>query len=111
MLPVAPVSTEIMQKSRKHFRGSVSLMANASNQTVSTQMIISRIPMPELDQRHLVVGRVVEGMEVIDRLTVTHELGENMIPAPLPDVMPGGIRAVRVLRKRDHEYKFIDNSQ
>ncbi len=108
MFPVAPVTEEEVANSSKHFRGTFSLIVNPANRTASTQFVISRIPMPELDGRNLVIGRVVEGMETVDQLTATQQMDENLQPVRIEDAQPVVIESVEVLRKRDHEYKFTE---
>lgn len=74
-------------KFRRHFRGSLS-MANSGPDTNGSQFFITHRPTDHLDGRHTVFGRVLSGMDVVDRLAAGDEL-----------------RQVVVLRKRDHLYK------
>ena len=73
---------------RTHVRGALSLArARGGTDSGGSQVFLSVIPAPRLDDRHTVFGRVVEGLEVLDRLRE----GDR-------------IEAARVVRKRDHPY-------
>ena len=71
---------------RRHWRGTLS-MANAGKDTDGSQFFITVKPVPHLDGKHAVFGRVLEGQDVVERLK----------PFDL-------IQSVRVLRKRAHPY-------
>lgn len=81
------------EDARMHFRGSLS-MAHAGRDTGGSQFFITLRPTPHLNPHsnnpsvHTVFGRVVRGMDVVDRI----ERGDEIIKAV-------------VLNKRDHEYK------
>lgn len=53
---------------RLHFRGSLS-MAHAGRDTGGSQFFITFRPTPHLDGRHTVFGRVIEGLDVLAKLT------------------------------------------
>ena len=53
----------------KHDRKGVLSMANAGPGTNGSQFFITFVPTPHLDGRHTVFGRVVDGLDVLDRLT------------------------------------------
>lgn len=72
---------------RGHFRGTVSLARIGMADTGSSHLFITVMPAVVLDGNHTVVGRVVEGQAVVDRL------GES-----------DAVRSATVLRKRDHAY-------
>jgi len=51
-----------------HLRGTVA-MANAGRHTASSQFFILKRDAPELDGRYSIFGRVIAGIEVVDRIT------------------------------------------
>lgn len=79
---------------RSHFMGSLS-MAHAGRNTGGSQFFITYLPTPHLNGKHTVFGRVIEGMEVAQKLRNTDP------PAGPPDK----ILEAKVIRKRPHEYK------
>ncbi len=52
----------------KHVRGSLGMMRNASPNSGSAQFYIALKKLPELDGRYAVFGKVVEGLETLDKL-------------------------------------------
>lgn len=57
--------------SHKHVRGAVALAHTGTAAYADSQLYICKTPMPGLDGKHVVVGQVVKGMEVVDKLAVT----------------------------------------
>ena len=51
-----------------HQRGSVAMARGKNQDTASSQFYISLRPLPELDGRYAVFGRVIRGLEVIDAI-------------------------------------------
>lgn len=80
---------------RNHFAGSLS-MAHAGKDTGGSQFFITFRPTPHLNGKHTVFGRVVEGMQVLEKLKQTEGRDEKE---------PDKILEAKVLRKREHEYK------
>lgn len=87
-------------EARRHFTGSLS-MAHAGKDTGGSQFFLTFRRTKNLDGKHTVFGRVIEGTDLLDKLTRTYDFQTNQ---PLPDVTPDAIESAEVIRKRDHEY-------
>ena len=92
---------------RNHFRGSLSMAkTNAPNSGGSQFFLMFRPSGPissyDLNGKHAVFGRVIEGMNVLAKLTRT----KNEKDEPT-NKDPDTIVEAKVLRKRDHEYKVV----
>ena len=95
------------EDARHHFRGSLSLIKSEAANTGNERFFICLEPVPLLDGKRTVFGRVVEGMEVMDGITHTHQLSEEGEPEPIPEVHQDYIVKATVTRKRaDSEYKI-----
>ena len=82
---------------RKHFRGSLSMAKGSDPNTGGSQFFLTFVPTAHLNGKHTVFGRVIEGMDVLAKITrVNPEDPER----PQQDL----IIDAEVLRKRDHEY-------
>jgi peptidyl-prolyl cis-trans isomerase B (cyclophilin B) len=77
---------------RKHERGVIS-MAHAGRDTGGSQFFITFVKTPHLDGMHTVFGRVIKGMEAVDKFNPTGEAPADKI------------EKATVLQKRDHDYK------
>lgn len=84
---------------RKHFLGSLS-MAHAGKNTGGSQFFLTFRPTEHLDGRHTVFGRVIEGLEVLPKLTRTQDPQGR----PLEGIKRDEIVKAEVLRKRNHPY-------
>jgi cyclophilin family peptidyl-prolyl cis-trans isomerase len=80
---------------RNHFRGTLS-MAHAGKNTGGSQFFLCFGPTEHLNGKHTAFGRVIEGMEVLDKI--------KRIQPGEPGT-PDKIVKATVVRKRDHEYK------
>lgn len=83
---------------RKHFRGTLS-MAHAGRDTGGSQFFITFRRTSNLDGRHTAFGRVIEGIEVLEK--IQRRDPQSRAPKPEPDK----IVEAKVVRKRGHEYK------
>jgi len=87
---------------REHFRGSLS-MAHAGKDTGGSQFFLMFRPSGpgagyNLDGKHTVFGRVIEGMDVLAKI-------QRIDPqSPKAGVKADTIVEAKVLRKREHEY-------
>jgi cyclophilin family peptidyl-prolyl cis-trans isomerase len=81
---------------RMHFRGSLS-MAHAGRDTGGSQFFLTFLPTPHLNGRHTVFGRVIEGLDVLDKI-------QRRDPSASTAAEPDTIVKAEVIRKRDHEY-------
>jgi cyclophilin family peptidyl-prolyl cis-trans isomerase len=81
---------------RRHFAGTLS-MAHAGRDTGGSQFFLTFRPTPHLNGRHTAFGRVVEGMDVLAKLTRRN-------PDDPASAAPDKITKATVLRKRPHAY-------
>ncbi len=82
---------------REHFRGTLSMAKTQAPDSGGSQFFLCFVPTPHLDGLHTVFGRVVEGMDVLAKLTKT----EGVPGKPTPDKI---VKAT-VISKRDHAYE------
>lgn len=88
---------------RNHFRGSLSMAKTAAPDSGGSQFFLMFRPSGpaagnNLNGKHTVFGRVVDGLDVLWRL-------QRINPEePTPGVKPDRILEAKVLRKRDHAY-------
>jgi cyclophilin family peptidyl-prolyl cis-trans isomerase len=75
-------------------------MAHAGKDTGGSQFFLTFRPTEHLDGKHTVFGRVIEGFDVLPKLTRT----QNEEGRPIPEIKPDSIVKAKVLRKRDHAY-------
>lgn len=55
---------------RTHARGVVSMAHSGNPANADSQMFILKAPAPSYDGKHVIIGRVVQGMDVVDQLAV-----------------------------------------
>ena len=109
LLPLGSITPETIRQSRGNFRGSFSLdlRGRGGQPVVTTACRFVQIPSPELNGSTLVLGRVLEGMDVVSKLEKTHELSETLEVEPLEAVVPDRLIKISVLRKLEgKEYKL-----
>lgn len=84
-------------EARMHFRGSLSMAKTAAPNSGGSQFFLCFRPVAHLNKQHTVFGRVIEGMDVLEKLQRRDPDEQNL---PEPDRI---LKAV-VLRDRGHEY-------
>ena len=90
---------------RLHFRGSLSMANTGAPNTGGSQFFITYHGPKDLDGKHTVFGRVIEGMDVALKLQDTQAQPPPGAPPPaVKPPEPDKIIKAEVLRKRDHEY-------
>ena len=83
---------------RMHFRGTLSMANTGQPSTNGSQFFLTFRPTPHLNGRHTVFGRVIDGFDVLPRIT-------RIDPQEPSGATPDKIVKATVIRKRDHEYK------
>lgn len=64
----SPIGAAEISKTRKHVRGSVGLAYSEAPQNADSQFYIMKAASPSLDGKYAVVGQVLKGMEVVDKI-------------------------------------------
>ena len=59
---------------RTHARGIVSMAHPGSAANADSQMFILKAAVPAYDGKHVIIGRVTRGMDVVDQLAVGDQL-------------------------------------
>jgi len=70
---------ELERLALNHERGSVAMARSQAPDSASAQFYVALRPLPELDGRYAVFGRVIDGLEVIDQI----EQGDRITSARL----------------------------
>jgi peptidyl-prolyl cis-trans isomerase B (cyclophilin B) len=87
---------------RSHYRGALSLV-NSGPGTSGSQFFITLVPMPEMDGQYTVFGRVIQGQDVVERITRGRT---NPDVGRYGRIIPGDLLVeAQVLRQRNHEYR------
>ena len=87
------------KNARKHFRGTLSMAKSQRRDTGGSQFFLTFVPNSFLDGQHTAFGRVIEGMDVLAKLTRINP------QQPDPELKPDRIVKATVERKRDHAYE------
>ena len=66
-----PIGIFEMPKKRTHVRGAVGLAHSGNPLGADSQIYIMKTASPGLDGKHAIVGQVISGMEVVDKIVVT----------------------------------------
>ena len=88
---------------RLNFTGTIS-MAHAGRDTGGSQFFLNFRHNKRLDGNHTVFGRIVSGMNVLDKIERT-ELLINGMERPIEQAKPDRILSAEVVRKRNHSYR------
>jgi cyclophilin family peptidyl-prolyl cis-trans isomerase len=64
---------------RSHTRGTVSLAHSGNPSNADSQLFIVKSASPHLDGKHVIVGQVVSGMDVVDKLQVADLLRQVVV--------------------------------
>ncbi|MCK5685552.1 peptidylprolyl isomerase [bacterium] len=73
--------------SNKHLRGSLAMARSTDIDSAGSQFYICFKPQPKLDGKYTVFGKVLTGMDVIDKLTNSSRITD-----------------IKILKRREHEY-------
>ena len=84
---------------RKHFTGTLS-MAHAGRDTGGSQFFVTFVPTPLLNGEHTAFGRVIEGLDVLAKITRRDPDKPAELAIPKDKII-----TARVLNKRDHVYE------
>jgi len=83
-----PVGVAEITKKRRHVRGAVGLAyAGSDPRNGSTQFYITTRDHPQLDAKYAVFGKVIKGMEVVDKIKVGDQVKKAYVrenPPPEP---------------------------
>lgn len=86
---------------RRHFTGSLSMAKGKARNSGGSQFFLTFVRTDNLDGKHTVFGRVIDGMDVVKAI-------QRIDPQrPNPEIKPDTIKKAEVLRDRGHEYKPV----
>jgi cyclophilin family peptidyl-prolyl cis-trans isomerase len=84
---------------RMHFRGCLSMANTGRKNTGGSQFFLTFVPTPSLNNKHTVFGRVIEGIDVLERIQRRDPEKQGNLPEP------DKIIKMEVVRKRpDKKY-------
>lgn len=90
---------------RPHFTDVLSMAVTGVRDTGGSQFIITLERTTDLDGKHTVFGRIIDGHAITDQLVRT-AIEINGEETEIPNATPDYIISAEVIRKRDHDYKF-----
>ena len=67
-----------------HDRGALAMARSQAPDSASAQFYLALKPLPELDGRYAVFGRVVKGMEVVDAIQADDRISKAEVVTPAP---------------------------
>ena len=65
-----PIGVAEINRQRRHVRGAVGLAHSGDPRFADSQFYIMKQASPSLDGKHAIVGRVIRGMDVVDKIEV-----------------------------------------
>lgn len=74
-----PIGVFELSKKRSHVRGAVGLAHSGNPLGADSQFYIMKAPSPNLNGKHAIVGQVVAGMAVVDKIVVTDMIKNTAI--------------------------------
>jgi len=79
-----PIGVAEISKTRKHVRGTVGLAYSGDPKYADSQFYIMKTASPSLDGKYAIVGQVIKGMEVVDKIQRPDVLKNATIKAATP---------------------------
>ena len=77
-----PIGISEVNPKRKHVVGSVALAHNGDPRSADSQMYIMFIAQPKYDKDYTVIGRVISGMDVVQKLQETDVIRRAFVKEP-----------------------------
>jgi peptidyl-prolyl cis-trans isomerase B (cyclophilin B) len=77
--------SELLKIELPHDRGALAMARSQAPDSASAQFYIALRPLPELDGRYAVFGRVVKGMEVVDIIQADDRITKAELLSPPPN--------------------------
>ena len=74
--------TELLQLKLSHERGALAMARSQAPDSASAQFYIALKPLPELDGRYAVFGRVTEGLDVVDAIRQDDTIEKAVVLTP-----------------------------
>ena len=74
--------TELVQLKLSHERGALAMARSQAPDSASAQFYIALKPLPELDGRYAVFGRVTEGLDVVDAIRQDDTIEKAVVLTP-----------------------------
>jgi peptidyl-prolyl cis-trans isomerase B (cyclophilin B) len=76
--------SDLLQIELAHDRGALAMARSQAPDSASAQFYIALRPLPELDGRYAVFGRVVKGLEVVDAIQADDRITKAALLTPTP---------------------------
>ena len=76
--------SDLLKIQLPHDRGALAMARSQAPDSASAQFYIALKPLPELDGRYAVFGRVVKGMEVVDAIQADDRITKAELLSPAP---------------------------